>query len=101
MENENGDLISRSALIKTIREDAWAYRVDWDFEGISGYIYTQEAVDAVKVVRCKDCEYWEKQDWKAANNADEPLAFGGCCHVHKFGAIETDYCSKGRRKNDE
>jgi hypothetical protein len=41
MKNENGDLISRSALIETIREDAWAYRVDWDFEGISGYIYAR------------------------------------------------------------
>jgi hypothetical protein len=55
-------------------------------------------IDAVEVVRCKYCKHWEKQDWKAANNADEPLAFGGYCRFHKFRTIETDYCSMWEEK---
>lgn len=51
-------------------------------------------VDAVPVVRCKDCKYWDK---------DEP--FGGSdlceCKAHGGYFLANDYCSDGERREDD
>jgi hypothetical protein len=57
-------------------------------------------IDAVEVVRCKDCANWKKQDWKNAGKSDDLLVVGSC-YFQKNLTIETDYCSLGRRKGDE
>ena len=45
-------------------------------------------VDAVEVVRCKDCKYWEDG------------YFGYCTKIHS--AMEYDaFCSNGERKDNE
>ena len=44
-------------------------------------------VDAVEVVRCKDCEYWECNDCKNDNHGYCPIS-------------ENDYCSRGERKDE-
>lgn len=54
---------------------------------------TVDAVDIVKVVRCKDCKFYK----------DSPMGGKGC-HTHYNGRTEfipkndNDFCSYGRRK---
>lgn len=86
------DLISREAAIDALVEEL-AHRPEgyWD-SGLNRYdvevvLSQQPSVDAVEVVRCKDCKY-----------AD----FGEC--THKLGLIVADdenYCSYGERKDDQ
>ena len=44
-------------------------------------------VDAVEVVRCKDCEFW-KSAWKSCPMSDD--TWSACC--------SNDFCSRGKRK---
>ena len=51
-------------------------------------IVNAPTVDAVEVVRCKDCEHWEDG------------YFGYCTKIHS--AMEYDeFCSNGERKDNE
>lgn len=52
-------------------------------------------IDAVPVVRCKDCRHWRD---------DNPRANGyHCCYrMHNiFPMKESDFCSRGERRTDE
>lgn len=54
-------------------------------------------VDAVPVIRCKDCKLWMKNPYR------ESSVFG-LCFKHKDIAIatdETDWCSWAERRTDE
>ena len=52
----------------------WDDRKNWCLHGheIENLIESQPAVDAVKVVRCSDCRYWEPE------NAEEGDSYGRC-----------------------
>lgn len=54
--------------------------------------------DAVPVVRCKDCKWWEKLDY--LDSVCRDLRF--CTYVigTEFVRKEYDYCSRGERKDD-
>lgn len=45
----------------------------------------QPTIDAVPVVRCKDCKYWRDDDCKNDNHGYCPIS-------------ENDFCSRGVRK---
>lgn len=55
------------------------------------------AVDAVEVVRCKDCEWWDKF------SASSMFPQFHECHgrIAKISTRGEDYCSLGERKEDE
>ena len=66
-------------------------------------IWNAPTVDAVQVVRCKDCKYWERKDGLVI----------GYCGAAKHGykstnwdigiyrmTMDTGYCSDGERKDD-
>ena len=55
-------------------------------------------IDAVPVVRCRECRFWEKQEWGGAIKLGDPIQQGGKCKIHVFGALENDFCSRGQRK---
>ena len=83
------DLIDRSALpyenqVLSIDED-WCLKVS-DIEAAS-------AVDAVPVVRCKDC-IWFMHDSLC------PLELSGFTKGGKSIPLEDDYCSYGERKTE-
>ena len=95
------DLISRSALIKQLEllakhEDGWRRNC---IHGVVHTISTAPAVDAVEVVRCKDCKHWKKlKDDK------------GFCKQETFTlddddvdplTVEDDFCSYGERRYDD
>lgn len=87
------DLISRSALERTIKR-CRAIMIDGNYyvrmHTVLDKILAASAVDAVAVVRCKDCEYGYK--------ADE---FGkGCilCGTHDRVTGPDDFCDCGQKR---
>ena len=103
MEN---DLISRSALIDQLErlathEDAWRQSC---ILGIVRTIDKAPAVDAVEVVRCKDCKHgiWDEDEgmFQCVEGADyDPefaMYYGLICYE------EADFfCKRGERRADE
>lgn len=81
----DGDLISRSAFLKRMMRTARYFYVKFD-------IMEEPAVDAVEVVRCKDCKYYHTHS-----------QIPGMCyygtemrHMH-----DDDFCSKGERRTND
>lgn len=69
--------------------------VEWGYEGIREDLYSLPVVDAVPVVRCKDCKYGDYDS--------KPDGAMVCLRTKDgFWRKETDFCSYGERKdNDE
>ena len=91
----NGDLISRSALLKKaemrghcLRPLVTAFHMCVDVKDIE----KAPAVDAVEVVRCKDCVYWPK----AKVNRKGFLI----CPARGMEITAKDFCSYGERRAD-
>lgn len=83
-------LIDADRLITRLRKDPLFCLVEP--YGIIGVIEAEHTVDAVEVVRCKDCKWWQD------NNAGYPSEY---C---KWDKDETpdydDFCSMGERRED-
>lgn len=93
-------LIDADALIEFVEG---RYTVTWnhDYDGgikdacidILNFIDNAPTVDAVPVVRCKDCRWWS--DWGNGT---------GSCELSEAAMRRedaTDFCSFGERRNDE
>ena len=52
-------------------------------------------VDAVPVVRCRECENWKPYGSKAARKIGDPLERYGGCEIWHGGHLESDFCSDG------
>lgn len=53
-------------------------------------------VDAVEVVRCRDCKHWDSETWFCDNHS----TFGH--HGFEWNMFsEEDFCSYGERKDDD
>ena len=88
-----GDLISRSALLDAFGEaplnwnDTEAEIQEYhDWLQYVGIVEKAPVVDAVEVVRCKDCTEWDEKE-------------GECSHW--YGFRENDFCSYGKRRADD
>lgn len=81
------DLISRSELEQAMEEELWIS--DCTKNIISIVLDKLPTVDAVQVVRCKDCKHRDPED----KRCDHPMG-GGC----PFRRKDTDFCSYGERK---
>lgn len=55
-------------------------------------------VDAVPVVRCRECENWKPTGSRAARKIEDPLEQLGGCEIMCIGRLESDFCSCGKRK---
>ena len=55
-------------------------------------------IDAVPVVRCKDCKLWKKGNFMAGDTI-EKMEYGGYCPNSRFSRYESDFCSYGERKD--
>lgn len=90
------DLISRSALLRRVpvnRKDTGKTAWDWGILYMADIIKTIPAVDAVEVVRCKDCK------WLCSG-------FGlSSCGKHTGLALikpdGSDFCSYGERRRSD
>ena len=54
-------------------------------------------VDAVPVVRCRDCKHWKPTGSKAGNSFSDMEYIGGC-EFTNYCRRESDFCSYGERK---
>lgn len=60
-----------------------------------------DTVDAVPVVRCRECENWKPYGSKAARKLGDPLERYGGCEICSGGHLESDFCSCGRIREGE
>lgn len=65
------------------------------------YVDDAPTVDAVPVVRCRDCKLWEPYGSKGARKIGDPLEWYGGCEIWHGGHLESDFCSYGERKENE
>ena len=94
------DLISRKSLIDELQEE-----LEWERENQSGFLATHAfklsikrakeapAVDAVEVVRCKDCGFF---DHNGIISQD-----AGWCNFCEMVRLTFDYCSRGERREED
>ena len=94
MANER-KLIDADALIKSMREEDLLYPgVPWSTTGVQKQIDKLPTVDAVEVVRCKDCA-----------NYHEFISGNRCVHFNggdgrAYQTSPNDFCSYGERRSD-
>lgn len=80
-------LIDADALLNRMQKDPLFDLVER--YGVSGVIDAEPTVDAVPVIRCKDCKHWSK-----------PHGWNGFCE-HGIPAEADDFCSWAERKDNE
>ena len=93
----NNDLISRSALLERLafkRMGSMQRNTYPGLESAIAQVKKAPAVDAVAVVRCKDCKRWLK---------DVPgcTDFVGRCEFANYMVGATGYCVYGERRADD
>ena len=71
-------------------------------DGAYGYVDAKQiseapTVDAVPVVRCRDCQHWKPTGSKAGNSFSDMEYIGGC-EFTNYCRRESDFCSYGERK---
>ena len=54
-------------------------------------------IDAVPVVRCRECKHWKPSGSKAGNSFSDMEYIGGCEFTNYY-RTESDFCSYGERK---
>ena len=81
----NNDLISREALLEAIRTDAAPFTLSMVFR----HIHSAPAVDAVEVVRCRECRN---------HIHDDDVDF--LCTITGVYTRHDDFCSYGERRAD-
>ena len=57
-------------------------------------------VDAVPVIRCKDCKWWSPNRETCIEWADYCFREGRNCILTHFSCRESDYCSWAKRKEE-
>ena len=61
------------------------------------WIRKQKTIDAVPVVRCRECKHWKPSGSKAGNSFSDMEYIGGC-EFTNYCRRESDFCSYGERK---
>ena len=82
-------LIDADALAKTIKETCMLAK-PWDYVLIEQTIADAPTIDAVPVVRCRECK-----------NFDTEGDGFGICKVYEIVLREAHFCSYGERSEDE
>lgn len=100
MANER-KLIDADALIKSMREEDLLYPgVPWSTTGVQKQIDKLPTVDAVEVVRCKDCCSWvQGDDDSGLCVVDIPPV--DMLDVDGVRRLAYDFCSYGERRDKD
>lgn len=96
-------LINREALLSFEKMDADLCATCGEHhtaEDVIMMIKTAPTVDAVPVVRCRECKRWKPSGSKAGNSFSDMEYIGGC-EFTKYCRRESDFCSYGERKEGE
>jgi hypothetical protein len=78
------------------KKDSVAY---FAFESIITALNQEPTVDAVEVVRCKDCKHWQPSGSMAGNREDDLQPIGGCEWANCCRKAN-DFCSYGEKRDD-
>ena len=96
----SSDLISREAVLKEICRDCHKPFPQYPEHGcpdpcyVYGGVSNLLAVDAVCVVRCKKCKWFEPC------KEIEGVTWTGFCKYGEFHTDEDDFCSRGERRSE-
>ena len=71
----------------------------WTPQRVKTLIVRQQTVDAVPVIRCRDCKYSRELNHE---DPKERQFIEGCvwCMNWEYGVFPDDYCSNAKRRND-
>lgn len=97
----NNDLISREAMKKLFARVKWVNKADG--EAAVYLVESAPSVDAVEVVRCKDCELWNEWDragHESLNNLSCSCAYFSGEDGYTVCTAPNDFCSYGERRED-
>ena len=92
----NNDLISRSAVLEELRkgtiitDDLYGMGIMAGNDHALKKIEAAPAVDAVEVIKCRDCFYWMKAKVNRSGNL--------VCPKSGMEIVATDYCSRAERR---
>lgn len=89
-------LIDANALIELVADDLWAYEV----EQFEHYVSKTPTVDAVEVVRCKDCKYYQEGKLLAPNKFCFRLKHPKENRQVGYNFSPDDFCSYGERRTN-
>ena len=77
----------------------------WHYTGIRAMIDVQPQVDAVEVVRCKDCKHWHEETGWCTKHSHFIGFDGMACHPSQSSEWKMlnayDFCSYGERREVE
>ena len=97
-------LIDADALMDVIRQHEYRLAtkqgsIDYGMFtlGIQQAVDEQQTIDAVPVVRCRECKHWKPSGSKAGNSFSDMEYIGGCEFTNYY-RTESDFCSYGERK---
>ena len=84
--------------------DADALMDEANSDGAYGYVDAKQiseapTIDAVPVVRCRECKHWKPSGSKAGNSFSDMEYIGGC-EFTNYCRRESDFCSYGERRKD-
>ena len=83
-------LIAADAFLEKMKRTSRYFDVVFDVEEMP-------TVDAVEVVRCRECQHWKPSGSKAGNSFSDMEYIGGCEFTNYY-RTESDFCSYGERK---
>lgn len=90
-------LIDADALEQELFDADWI--LDNDEHMVEDILRKQPTIDAVEVVRCRDCYYWKPDGVFGKATIGRPFAYGYCSlggYMSEFG-----FCSNGHPKTDK
>ena len=64
---------------------------------VRSILHSEKTIDAVPVVRCRECKHWKPAGSKAGNSFSDMEYIGGCEFTNYY-RTESDFCSYGERK---
>lgn len=99
-ENAKNDkrLIDANAFLKDIITAGIGKTIIEYSESDIGYmIRKRPTVDAVEVVRCRNCKHWKPSGSKAGNSFSDMEYIGGCEFTNYYRR-ESDFCSYGEKR---
>lgn len=97
MMSEEKRLIDANALRSYMDECSKESRFRVYYGYAESFINAAPTVDAVPVVRCRDCMHWKPTGGKAGNSFLDMEYIGGC-EFTNYCRSESDFCSYGKRK---
>ena len=89
------DLISRSWMMEQLDGLGDTRLIKRNFIAL---VTNAQTVDAVEVVRCRECKHWKQSGSKAGNSFSDMEYIGGCEFTNYYRR-ESDFCSYGERKD--